>query len=160
MTATGPRLWAGLNALDQRLGTGATERYFSCWLAAAIYVKIGEELEALFDMADRYEATDVDHNFLTRKVGSRAETAHIASPDSATASAATAKARDRAVFIEICSTSRRMVSWHSHAATASRDRSTSIWPRRSDLIAPDARSFCIRSVTVVRRTPSICDSAS
>ena len=63
MTATGPRLWAGLNAPDQRLGTGATERYFSCWLAAAIYVKIAEELEALFDMADRYEATDVDHNY-------------------------------------------------------------------------------------------------
>ena len=53
MTATGPRLWAGLNAPDQRLGTGATERYFSCWLAAAIYVKIAEELEALIDMADR-----------------------------------------------------------------------------------------------------------
>ena len=45
MTATGPRLWAGLNAPDQRLGTVATERYFSCWLAAAIYVKIAEELE-------------------------------------------------------------------------------------------------------------------
>jgi len=54
---------AGLNAPEQRLGTGATERYFSCWPAAAIYVKIGEELEALFDMADRYEATDVDHNY-------------------------------------------------------------------------------------------------
>ena len=35
MTATGPRLWAGLKALDQRPSTGATERYFSCWLAAA-----------------------------------------------------------------------------------------------------------------------------
>ena len=161
MTATGPRLWAGLNAPDQRLGTGATERYFSCWLAAAIYVKIGEELEALFDMADRYEATDVDHNLLTRKVGSRAETAHIASPDSTTAFAATAKTRDRAVFIEkICSTSRCMAPWHSHAAAARRDRSTSIWPRRSDLIAPDSRRLRIRSVTVVRRTPIICDSAS
>ena len=63
MTATGPRLWAGLNAPEQRLGTGATERYFSCWPAAAIYVKIAEELEALFDMADRYEGTDVDHNY-------------------------------------------------------------------------------------------------
>jgi hypothetical protein len=52
-----------LNAPDQRLGTGATERYFSCWLAAAIYVKIAEELEALFDMADRYEGKDVDHNY-------------------------------------------------------------------------------------------------
>ena len=62
MTATGPRLWAGLNAPEQRLGTGATERYFSCWPAAAIYVKIAEELEALFDMAGRYEGTDVDHN--------------------------------------------------------------------------------------------------
>ena len=57
MTATGPRLWAGLNALDQRLGTGATERYFSCWLAAAIYVKIGEELEALIDMRVRTSTT-------------------------------------------------------------------------------------------------------
>ena len=63
MTATGPRLWAGLNAPEQRLCTGATERYFSCWPAAAIYVKIAEELESLFDMADRYEATDVDHNY-------------------------------------------------------------------------------------------------
>jgi hypothetical protein len=63
VTATGPRLWAGLNAPEQQLGTGATERYFSCWPAAAIYVKIAEELEALFDMADRYEATDVDHNY-------------------------------------------------------------------------------------------------
>jgi hypothetical protein len=26
-------------------------------------VKIAEELEALFDMADRYEGTDVDHNY-------------------------------------------------------------------------------------------------
>jgi hypothetical protein len=48
---------------DQRLGTGATERYFSCWLAAAIYVKIAEELEALFDMADRYEGKDLDYNY-------------------------------------------------------------------------------------------------
>lgn len=63
MTATGPRLWAGLNAPGPRLGTGATERYFSCWPAAAIDVKIAEELEALFDMADRSEATDVDHNY-------------------------------------------------------------------------------------------------
>jgi hypothetical protein len=63
VTTTGPRLWAGLNAPDQRLGTGATERYFSCWPAAAIYVKIAEELEALFDMADRYEGKDVDHNY-------------------------------------------------------------------------------------------------
>ena len=63
MIATGPRLWAGSNAPDQRPGTGATERYFFCWPAAAIYVKIGEELEALLDMADRYEATDVDHNY-------------------------------------------------------------------------------------------------
>ena len=55
MTATGPRVLAGLNAPEQRLGTGATKRYFFCWPAAAIYVKIGEELEALFDMADRYE---------------------------------------------------------------------------------------------------------
>jgi len=47
-----------LNAPDQRLGTGATERYFSCWLAAAIYVKIAEELEALIDMRGK----DVDHN--------------------------------------------------------------------------------------------------
>jgi hypothetical protein len=51
-----------LNAPDQRPGTGATERYFSCWLAAAIYVKIAEELEALFGMANRYEGTDLDHN--------------------------------------------------------------------------------------------------
>jgi len=58
VTATGSRLWAGLNALDQRLGTGATERYFSCWLAAAIYVKIAAELEALIDM----RVKDVDHN--------------------------------------------------------------------------------------------------
>ena len=36
MTATGPRLWAGLKVPDQRPNTGATERYFSCWLAAAI----------------------------------------------------------------------------------------------------------------------------
>jgi hypothetical protein len=50
-----------LNAPDQRLGTGATERYFSCWLAAAIYVKIAEELEVLIDMADRHEGKDVDH---------------------------------------------------------------------------------------------------
>ena len=57
MTATGPRLWAGLNALDQRQGTGATERYFSCWLAAAIYVKIAEELEALIDMRVRTSNT-------------------------------------------------------------------------------------------------------
>jgi hypothetical protein len=62
VTATGPRLSAGLNAPDQRLGTGATERYFSCWLAAAIYVKIAEELEALIDMAARHEGKDVDHN--------------------------------------------------------------------------------------------------
>jgi hypothetical protein len=53
-----------------------------------------------------------------------------------------------------------MVSWHSHATAARRDRSISIWPRRSDLIAPDARRLRIRRVTVVRRTPSICDSAS
>jgi hypothetical protein len=62
VTARGPRLWAGLNAPGQRLGTGATERYFSCWLSAAIYVKIAEELEALIDMADRHECKDVDHN--------------------------------------------------------------------------------------------------
>lgn len=42
-------MWAGLNAPGQRLGTGATERYFSCWLAAAIHMKIAEELEALID---------------------------------------------------------------------------------------------------------------
>jgi len=66
-----------------------------------------------------------------------------------------------AVFIEkIPSTSRRIVPWHSHAAAVSRDRSISICPRRSDLIAPDARGLRIRSVTVVRRTPRICDSAS
>src|SRR2546427_6138049 len=60
------------------------------------------------------------------------------------------------VFIEmIASTSRRMVPWQSHAAAASRDRSTSIWPRRSDLIAPDARRLRIRRFTVVRRTPRI-----
>jgi hypothetical protein len=53
VTATGPRLWAGLNAPDQRQDTAATERYFSCWLAAATDVKVAEELEALFDMADR-----------------------------------------------------------------------------------------------------------
>jgi hypothetical protein len=58
VTSTGPRLWAGLNAPDQRLGIGATERYFSCWLAAAFYVKIAEELEALIDMRGK----DVDHN--------------------------------------------------------------------------------------------------
>jgi hypothetical protein len=61
VTATEPRLWAGLNAPDQRLGTGATERYFSCWLAAAIYVKIAEELEApstwLIDMRVRTSTT-------------------------------------------------------------------------------------------------------
>ena len=50
MTATGPRLWAGLKAPDQRLGTGATERYFSYWLAAAIYAKIAEELDAMIDV--------------------------------------------------------------------------------------------------------------
>ena len=61
MTATGPRLWAGLKVPDQRPNTGATERYFSCWLAAAIYVKIAEELEVLIDMADRHEGKDVDH---------------------------------------------------------------------------------------------------
>jgi hypothetical protein len=49
VTATGPRLWAGLKAPDQRPSTRATERYFSCWLAAAIYVRIAEELEALID---------------------------------------------------------------------------------------------------------------
>ena len=58
MTATTPRLWAGLNAADQRLGTRATERYFSCWLAAAFYVRIAEELEALTDMSGK----DVDYN--------------------------------------------------------------------------------------------------
>jgi hypothetical protein len=58
VTATGPRLWAGLNAPDQRPGTGATERYFSCWPAAAFYVRIAEELEALIDMRGK----DVDHN--------------------------------------------------------------------------------------------------
>jgi len=51
-----------LSAPDQRLGTGATERYFSCWLAAAIYVKIADELEALFDMADQHVGKDVDHH--------------------------------------------------------------------------------------------------
>ena len=60
MTATGPRLWAGLSAPDQRPGTGATERYFSCWLAAAIYVKIAEELEALIDMRVRTSTTIAD----------------------------------------------------------------------------------------------------
>ena len=106
MTAAGPRLWAGLNAPGQRPGTGATERYFSCWLAAAIYVKIAEELEVLIDMRVRTSTT------VANPQGSgRAETAHIASPDSATASAATVKTRDRAVFIEkISSTSRRRVS--------------------------------------------------
>jgi len=48
----------------------------------------------------------------------------------------------------------------SHAAAASRDRSISIWPRRSDLIAPEARRLRMRRFTVVRRTPSISDSAS
>jgi hypothetical protein len=57
VTTTGPRLWAGLNAPGQRPGTGATERYFSCWLAAAIYVKIAEELEALIDMRVRTSTT-------------------------------------------------------------------------------------------------------
>jgi hypothetical protein len=57
VTATGPRLWAGLNAPDQRPGTGATERYFSYWLAAAIYVKIAEELEAPVDMRARTSTT-------------------------------------------------------------------------------------------------------
>jgi hypothetical protein len=47
----------GLNAPDERLGTGATERYFSCWLAATIYVKIAEELEALIDMRVRTSPT-------------------------------------------------------------------------------------------------------
>ena len=28
-----------------------------------LYVKIAEELEALFGMADRYEGTDLDHNY-------------------------------------------------------------------------------------------------
>jgi hypothetical protein len=91
-------------------------------------------------------------------------TAHMASPVSPTEmplSSDTTKPRDRAVFIEkISSTSRRMLPWHSHAAATSRARSISIWPRRSDLIAPDARRLRIRSVTVVRCTPSICDSAS
>ena len=50
MTATTPRLWAGLNAPDQRLGTRATERFFFCWLAVAFYVRIAEEFEALIDM--------------------------------------------------------------------------------------------------------------
>jgi hypothetical protein len=58
VTARTPRLWAGLNAPDQRPGTGATERYFSCWLAAAFYVRIAEELEALIDM----RGEDVDDN--------------------------------------------------------------------------------------------------
>ena len=95
------------------------------------------------------------------------QTAHTASPDSppemrpeTCRSSGIAVTRDRAVFIEkISSTCCRMVPWHSHAAAASRDRSISIWPRRSDLIAPDARRLRISSVTVVRRTPSICDSA-
>jgi hypothetical protein len=64
VTTTGPRLWAGLNAPDQRPGTGATERYFFCWLAAAIYVKIAEELETLTDMRVRTQP-----QLLTRKVG-------------------------------------------------------------------------------------------
>jgi hypothetical protein len=76
VTTTGPRLWAGLNAPDQQLGTGATERYFSCWLAAAIYVKIAEELEALIDMRVRTSTT-----IANPQGGRRAETAHIASPD-------------------------------------------------------------------------------
>jgi hypothetical protein len=32
VTATGPRLWAGLRVPDQRPDTGAIERYFSCCL--------------------------------------------------------------------------------------------------------------------------------
>ena len=39
--------------------------------------------------------------------------------------------------------------WHSHATAVGHDRSIS--PRRSDLIAPDARKLRIRSVTVGRR---------
>ena len=71
-----------------------------------------------------------------------------------------AAARDRAGFVaNISSTSRCMTLWHSHAAAASRAGSISIRPRRSDLIAPLARSLRIRSVTVVRRTPRICESA-
>jgi hypothetical protein len=57
VTATGPRSWAGLNAPDQRPGTGATGRYFSYWLAAAIFVKIAEELEAPVDMRARTSTT-------------------------------------------------------------------------------------------------------
>ena len=57
MTATGPRLWAGLKAPDQRLGTGATARYFSCWLAAAIYAKIAEVLDALIEVRVRTSTT-------------------------------------------------------------------------------------------------------
>ena len=61
MTATGPRLSAGLKALDQRPGTGAIERYFSCCLSAGLGnraesvsrsdndVKIAHELEAMID---------------------------------------------------------------------------------------------------------------
>ena len=85
MTAAGP-LWAGLNAPDQRLGTGATERYFSCWLAAAIYVKIAEELEALIDMRVRTSTT-----IANPQGGRREEAAHIVSPDSFTAPSATTK---------------------------------------------------------------------
>ena len=71
-----------------------------------------------------------------------------------------ATARDRVkCAANISSTSRCMTLWHSHAAAASRAGSISIRPRRSDLIAPLARSLRISSVTVVRRTPSICESA-
>jgi hypothetical protein len=43
VTATGPRLSAGLKALDQRPSTGAIERYFyfSCCLLAALGDRAG-----------------------------------------------------------------------------------------------------------------------
>jgi hypothetical protein len=47
----GSTIMGGLNARDQQPGTGATERYFSCWPAAAFRVKDAEELEA----PDRHE---------------------------------------------------------------------------------------------------------
>ena len=102
----------------------------------------------------------------SRDAGGRAvarKRAHMASPDlipGTRRSSDRAAARDRAGCIaNISSTSRCMTLWHSHAAAASRAGSISIRPRRSDLIAPLARSLRIRSVTVVRRTPRICESA-
>jgi hypothetical protein len=41
VTSTGPQLWADLKAHDQRPGTGAIARYFTCWLSAGIGDRAG-----------------------------------------------------------------------------------------------------------------------